>query len=101
MNSQKRTPKTYSILCTARQGKEMGIEQLAMTDKSRYPRTSWTSDDPEMFVKFYSKHHVDKVCERLQHNQPVVVDYWEAIDVVRKQAESIVNYKLDEQLAGA
>lgn len=92
--------KSYSILCDARQGKEMGILQLAMTDKTKQPRTSWTSDDPELVVKFYSKEHVDKVCSRLQHNQPVVVDYWEATDVVRKQADSIFNYKIDQHLAG-
>lgn len=89
---------SWSILCIARKGQEMGIELLAMTDKAKHPKDNWTSDNAELVIKFYSKETVERVCSRLEHNHPQVVDYWEAIDVVRRQRQNIKDFRIQNDL---
>lgn len=78
----------------------MGIELLAMTDKAKHPKDNWTSDNAELVVKFYSRDAVEKVHSRLEYNTPEIVDYWEAIEVVRRQAQNIKDFRILNDMRG-
>ena len=80
---------TYAIICDARRGAEMGIDTLAMTDRSKAHGDYWTSDDARLIMRFRNPVTARKVAERLRHNVPRVVEYAYALGIIERQKASI------------
>ena len=80
---------TYAIVCDARRGQELGIDTLAMIDRSKTTKDFWTSNAPHLIMCFFNPRVAGKVASRLRHNNPRVVEYAFARRVIERQKDSI------------
>jgi len=80
---------TYAIICDARKGAELGIDTLALTDRTKAHGDFWTSDDVRLVMRFFNPTVAAKIAGRLRHNNPRVVEYEVARKVIEGQADSI------------
>jgi hypothetical protein len=79
----------YAIICDARGGQELGIDTLAMVDRSKTTAEFWTSDKTHLIMRFLSPKVATKVADRLRHNRPRVVEYDFARGVIERQNSAI------------
>lgn len=89
---------SYAIICDARKGESLGIDTLAMVDRSKCQREFWTTDESHLVMRFFSKKVAAKVCARLQHNDPRVVEFSVALGVIQRQKNSIDEAKADNAM---
>ena len=79
----------YAIICDARSGKRYGIDTLALVDRSKTKKRWWTSDCPELIMKFRKKSAADYSAKRMRKNNARVVAFDEAYEIITTQDETI------------
>lgn len=79
----------YAIVCDARHGRSLGIDTLAMVDRSKTESEFWTSDKPHLIMRFLSPKVATKVASRFVFNNPRVVEYEFARDIIERQNMSV------------
>ena len=92
---------TYSIICNARKGNDLGISKLGLVDRSKSKSYWWTSDNPNLLMKFEKKEAALFSCKRLRKNNPVVVNSDIAIRIINEQAINLENLIDDFDSEGA
>lgn len=80
---------SYAILCDARKGQRLGIETLALVDRSLSKSIWWTSDRVDLILNYRKLDAANFAVKRLKMNRARVVSYDFAERVIRGQAESI------------
>jgi hypothetical protein len=80
---------TYSILCDARKGENLGIDYLGLVDRKITKRIWWTSDDANLLLRYHSQSAADFVAKRLRLNNARVVPSEQAASVITRQAQRI------------
>ena len=79
----------YAIICDAHKGGKLGIEILALVDRAKTKSLWWTSDDTSLILNYLSLDAANFACNRLRLNNPRVVDFIQARDEIRSQADHI------------
>ncbi len=81
----------YAIICDARKGESLGVHTLALVDRKKSRRLWWTSDSPNLILRYEKRAAADFACRRLRKNNPVVVDADMADRILKRQAASIID----------
>ena len=89
---------TYAIICDARKGFSKGIEYLALVDRAKTKSLWRTSDDASIVMQFRKKEAAEFSLKRLKMNNPKVVIYKEAVDIVNQQEEATSDIECAEEL---
>lgn len=79
----------FAIICDARAGHKLGIEVLALVDRSKSRRYWWTSDEPGIAIRYRSEHAAGFAAKRLRRNNARVVPFSKAARMLREQSNSI------------
>ena len=79
----------YSIICDAQTGELFGIEKLALVDRDKSRDIWWTSDNPDLILSYRKKSSAEFACRRLHYNNPTVVSFKEAQEIIKEQREYI------------
>jgi hypothetical protein len=83
----------WAILCTARRGRDIGIDKLALVDRSKSRRWWWTSDDSSLILNYRLKTAADFACRRLTRNATEVVSYVDAVRIIDSQDNDIIMHE--------
>lgn len=83
----------YAILVNADDGQHLGIECLAMVDRTKSEKLWWISDNENLIMCFKSYKNAKKQLDRLKHKNPRIVNFSFAKQKIIEQKESIRNYK--------
>ena len=87
----------YAIICKARKGRELGIEYLALVDRNKTRHIWWTSDNPELIMKF-NKESVARVqASKLARNEPEVIAYTQACRYITEQETELTHHEEPDQ----
>lgn len=81
----------YAIICDAKKGKSLGMEILALTDRSKTKDTWWTSDNESLIMAFNKRSAAEYFCKQLRYNNAEVVSYNSAIKYIRDQSNEIMH----------
>jgi hypothetical protein len=84
----------FSIICDARHGEAYAVEVLALVDRTKEKEIWWTSDDPTIILKYNSYRTVQQTIRRLKFNNPRIVTYEEAVSIIQKQQQRILEQVL-------
>ncbi len=79
----------YGIICNARKGSSLGIDVLALVDRSRSKRFWWTSDNANIAMCYRKKEAADFAAGRLKKNGARVVPFSEVQRVLSRQVTRI------------
>ncbi|CAD5377317.1 hypothetical protein OF001_U20244 [Pseudomonas sp. OF001] len=82
---------SYAVICDARAGESLGIQFLALVDRSRSRKQWWTSDDPSIAINYRSLSAARYAARRLHHNNARVVPFQSAVKWLREQAKEILH----------
>ncbi len=85
----------YAIVCDARQGWKMGIDTLALVDRSKTKKRWWTSDSSHLIMQFIKEAAAQYSAKRLMRNNARVVPYSEAVLIIEEQDKSIMHHEAD------
>ena len=83
----------YAIICNARNGQHLGITNLALVDRKLTKESWWTSDDSTLILNYEKKTAAEFACRRLKRNNPRVVLFKEACDIIEEQNREISNHE--------
>lgn len=79
----------FAIICDAQKGQDLGIEILALVDRKFTGGRWWTSDEPGIILKFHKKSAAEYVLGCLEKNNPRIIDYKEAWELIDEQRDRI------------
>ncbi|KKN73984.1 hypothetical protein LCGC14_0395500 [marine sediment metagenome] len=82
---------SYAIICDARKGGKLGIETLALVDRSLTKKVWWTSDAEYLIMQFLKKSAVIYSCSKLHRNNARVVSYNTAVSLIKSQDNEITH----------
>ncbi len=91
---------TYAIICDANQGQEFGINKLALVDRTKNKRLWWTSDNSSIIMNFKKKELAEAVLKRLHHNNPQIVSFQIALNMINNQSEQLMAESSDDYELG-
>lgn len=80
---------SYAIICDARKGQNLGVEILALVDRSKSRKYWWTSDAPCIAINYRSLSAATFACNRLCKNNARIVDHSKAVEMLNQQARMI------------
>lgn len=80
---------SYAIICTATKGSCLDIETLAMVDRLKVKNKWWTTDSLRIIKFFDSKQEAESICDKLKFNNPKVVPYAYALELIRAQNKTV------------
>lgn len=81
----------YAVICDARMGESLGIETLALVDRTRTKSLWWTSDDWRIAICYRDKRAADFAAKRLRRNRARVIRFCDAAEILAEQSERISN----------
>ncbi len=79
----------YAVVVDSQEGRALGINILALTDKCKHPEHWWTSDAPEMVMCYHKEHIAKARAEYQEFGNARVMDYPGAVALISQQKESI------------
>ncbi len=82
---------SYAIICDARKGESLGIEVLALVDRSKSKRLWWTSDDAGIAIQYIKLDAARFACKRLRRNNARVVPFADAKRMLHGQSNEIMH----------
>jgi len=80
---------SYAIICDARKGGKLGVDTLALVDRSKSRRLWWTSDNPRIAISYRSRDAAEFAAGRLRRNRARVVPFDQAVRILNQQAEGV------------
>lgn len=84
----------YAVICDARHGESYAVHKLALVDRTKERNLWWTSDDPTIVLKYVKHHAAAYAIKRLKFNNPRIVTYEEAIQIISDQQQAILEQVL-------
>lgn len=79
----------FAIVCDARCGESLGVHSLALVDRSKCRSMWWTSDEPEIAIRYARQSAARFAARRLKRNNARVVPFDEAVSILTDQARGI------------
>ena len=80
---------SYAIVKVATSGSRLGIQEVALVDRSKSRLRWWTSDDPDIIMRFDKKSAAHFVARRLRYGNVSVVPFEEAVEIITDQASEL------------
>ena len=87
---------SYSIMCDARAGFDLGIDTLALVDRRLSKKYFWTSDNPSIIMWFSSKFEAENALKKIKYNRPRIIESKYAIEYIHDQGNEIDTVECDE-----
>lgn len=85
----------WAIVCDAQQGAGLGVSHLVLVDQFKDASMWWTSDDPTIAMCYRSRNVAVTAQRRFFHNNPRVVRYEEAVQLLAAQNHQIAMRTLE------
>lgn len=79
----------FAVICDARAGESLGVQTLALVDRSKSRSLWWTSDDPALAINYQREAAAKFAARRLKHNAARVVPFEQAEQLLREQSRQI------------
>jgi len=89
----------YGIVCDARKGDKLGIENVALVDRNKTKRQWWTSDDITIIKRFNSLEIAKQALERIRYNNPCIMESNSIHKLINRQnrhIEQVIDYEDDQ-----
>ena len=80
---------TYCITSNARKGSGLGVQKLFLVDRTKSKRLWWTSDNPQIIIKYKSLAAAEYALSRLNFNSPKIISEKQAVSEILAQARKI------------
>ena len=87
----------YGIICDARKGEGLGIDTLALVDRSKSSRFWWTSDNANIAMCYRKRSAASFAAGRLKKNNVRVVPFGVAQDILGIQSRLISEAERDRE----
>ena len=87
----------YSIICDARKGNNLGINKLALVDRSKTKKIWWTSDSSSLIMKFRLRSAAEYSLKRLFRNNPRIVEHDAAVRIINEQENDIEHNEAENE----
>lgn len=84
---------SYSIICDARKGHNLGIEILALVDRTKSKSAWWTSDGLEPVMEYRKLSAAQFCVKRLRKNNPRIVSAETARRLLSQQSNEIAHHE--------
>lgn len=85
----------FGIICNARKGRSLGIDVLALVDRTRNKNRWWTSDNPNIAICYTSEPAALFAASRLRKNNVRVVPFSRLKSLLSSQVEAIEEAERD------
>lgn len=85
----------FAIIQDARAGQSLGIDILALVDRSKSNRYWWTSDDESIAICYRSEAAARFAAGRLRQNNARVVPFDVAVKLLLRQSGAIIKAEVD------
>lgn len=90
----------YAIICDANQGRELGINNLALVDRTLTKKLWWTSDNSSIIMNFRKRDLAEAVLKKLHHNNPQIVSFQIALNMINYQSKQVIAESLSDYELG-